>query len=153
MRNKIEFEFNAEAFKKNVVVFEVSPETILKEINKKMNSEAGFNEYLDLLKHCTNLTLDEITALYPSEKKFIFEKFKEVNSDFFLTLPKLKEAIDKIGIVNYLAEIIKDSGILDPLKKVIQKIIKESFNDQFASLLKRGTETHGNTDGDSLKNV
>ncbi len=148
MRKKIEFDYEFENLgKKKVIVFEVSPETLISEFNQKMNSNSGLNEYLELLKHCINLTVDEFKQLYPSEKLFIYEKFKEVNADFFLLLPKLKHVIDEIGITKFLSETIQKSGIVEPLKEVMAGILGKSFNDQFAGLLKQGIQMPGSMDG------
>lgn len=154
MKESVTFTLNCEELgPKEITCYEVSPEKLLKELRKKMAESKGgnlpLNEFFHLLTHCCSLTLEEIEKLYPSEKKFIFEKFKEANVDFFLIYPKIQDAIKKLGVWNYLIEIAKELNLMEVAKALILNTWKETF----AGSSNQGTSILKNTDGDSLNGV
>jgi hypothetical protein len=97
--------------------------------------------------------VDEFKKLYPSEKSLVFEKFKEANVDFFRIYPKVKEGLAKLGVVGFLADLVKELKLMDVLKAYIIKIWNESFLKDSASLQKTDTTYLGSTDGDSSKEL
>jgi len=102
-----------------IVTFEIS--TISSLINSKIFLAT-------LFKFVNKKISNEIKKLYPSEKKIVFEKFKEANSDFFLTYPKVQELIKKLGIIDFLVEIAKELKLLNILKAIITETWSGSLN-------------------------
>lgn len=155
MRRKVEFELETEQLgKKKIVCYEVSPEVIISELRKKIEEketkelEAG--DAFDLLKYCCNLSPEEVMKLYPSEKKVLFEKFKQANEDFFLIFPKVKEGLEKLGVVDFLVNLIKDLKLMDILRMYITELWQRNSNPEFVNSLKQDIEDLKNTGGVSI---
>lgn len=154
MKRKVEFELQTENLGNvKITCFEICPEQIISEIQGKMevkkDENVPFSEFFDLLKHCCSLSWEEFCKLYPSEKKIVLEKLKEANSDFFLTYPKIQEAIKKLGVMDFAIEILKELKVMETIKGIILQAWSGSWNRESAGLSGQDTLNHGNTAGDS----
>lgn len=158
MKRTITFELDSEALGKiKVTCFEVCPEILIKELRDKMTEKSEENlplgEFMNLIKYCCTLTMNEIGQLYPSEKKIVFEKFKEANCDFFLTYPKVREVIDKLGIIDFLINLAKELKIMEVIRAIILNAWNGNLNAESANSLSQDTMNHGSMAGDSLSAV
>ena len=158
MRRKIEFELETEKLgKQKITVYEVSIDAIISELRQKATEKVDGNipigEFMDLIKHCCSMGIDDFKQLYPSEQKVVIEKFKEANYDFFLIYPKIKEVVIKLGIVDAIVELGKQLKVAEILKSYILTIWQGALNKESADLSKPDTASPGNTDGDFLKDA
>lgn len=116
---------------------------------EKSEENLPLGEFMNLIKYCCTLTPEEISKLYPSEKKIVFEKFKEANSDFFLTYPKIREVIDKLGVMDFLINLAKELKLMEVVRAIILNAWQGSWNKESAPLSVEATETLKNMAGDS----
>lgn len=102
-----------------VELYELRPFDLL-ELHQKIQAEAlPLGEYERLLPLCTNLTKDQLTALYPSEFSEVLAAFKEVNRDFLAPWPTIKKVSEKVGLVDWLVDLATKSGFLEKMKTAI----------------------------------
>ena len=133
MRNQKTIELETQAFgKKKVTVYEVSPLSLLKTFKEKLSQGADVREDWDFLSQCTDLTKEEMSQLYPSELRVLFDGFKEVNTDFFLIWPPVQRAVQKLGLVDWAIELVQKSGIMGPLKEQIIASFQKNLNTQLS---------------------
>jgi len=105
-----------------VEVFELRPLDLLevhKTAQEKKESGLPLGEYERLLPLCTNLTKEQLMRLYPSEFAEVFRIFKEVNRDFLAPWPTLKNVFEKVGLGNWLVDLLNESGFLNSMKTAI----------------------------------
>jgi len=158
MRTEIEFEIKTQKLGlKKITVYEVSVDAVISELRQKAAEKKDGNipigEFMDLIKHCCSMGIDEFKQLYPSEQKVVIEKFKEANQDFFLIYPKIKEVITKLGIIDAIVEWGKQNKIVEILKAYFLTIWQGDLNKESADLSKPDTESRGSMDGDFLNDV
>lgn len=138
--------------KLEVSVYELRPLDLL-EIHKiaqeKKSSTGSLGEYERLLPLCTNLSKEQLLKLYPSEFAIVFENFKEVNASFLAPWPTIKSAIDKVGLVDWLVDLVQKSGLLEKLKKTISLDLQSLS----ASSLKEGISDPNSMDGGITKSL
>lgn len=87
---------------------------------KEDNIMTIINQFLPLV---TNLKIEDVEDMAPSELKLIWEAFKEVNADFL-------EWVEHLGIT-----------------KMLGSLIQKQLNEAFAGLSSGDTLTPGITDG------
>ncbi len=108
-----------EGEKKDVTIYEVRPKEVY---NIFFDSDKGSNlttELKDFLPKCTSLTLDELADLYPSDMEVVIKEFKEVNASFLAPWPSLKKIIQRLGVTEWLINMLEKSGMKDKISKVI----------------------------------
>lgn len=118
----------------HVEVHEIRPKDVYNFARRtREGGQTETNEFGELLGCCTNLTMEQITDLYPSEMEQVIKAFKEVNASFLAPWPTLKSVIEKLGLVNWIAQVLEESGIkekiastfLDDWKRLVQGSSKE----------------------------
>jgi len=128
-----------------VKVLEVRPLDLL-EIHKDIQAEGlPIGEYERLLPLCCTMTKDQIVKLYPSELALLIEDFKEVNSDFFAPWPTIKKVIDKVGLADWLADLLQKSGFLETMKKAISLDLQRLSASLPAGVITPQSDTDGGT--------
>lgn len=76
----------SEGLKREVKVYEIRPKDLIKSFEKG----GSFNLMIEnILPLCTNLKVDEILDLFPSDMELLWDSFKGVNATFFLTTGKM----------------------------------------------------------------
>lgn len=122
----------------NITVYEIRPRDVLEIFgyeNTDEKDKVTAGELNTFLVKCTDLTLDQISELYPSDLGIVINAFKEVNKSFLAQWPSLKEMISKLGLVDFIIKMIEDSG----MKNAISKKIMKDWNELAVSLLKEDT--------------
>jgi hypothetical protein len=119
--------------KLEVAVFEVRPFDLL-EIHQEIQAEGlPIGEYERLLPLCTSLTREQLSGLYPSELELVINAFKDANKSFLAPWPTIKKIIEKIGLGDWLADVLKQSGIMEKTKTLLsldlQKVSVSSPNE------------------------
>jgi len=133
--------------KLEVKVYEVRPLDLM-EIHKEIQREGlPVGEYERLLPLCCTLTKDQILQLYPSEIQTLVDSFKDANQSFLVPWPTIKKIIEKIGLGDWLANLIQESGLMDRLKTALSSDLQKVS----VSLPKEDTVTRKSTGGGSSK--
>jgi hypothetical protein len=128
-----------------VVVYEVRPLDFL-EVHKEIQAKAlPVGEYERLLPLCINIPKERFTKLYPGEIEEIIDAFKEVNSAFLAPWPTIKTVIEKVGLGQWLADLLKESKIMDHLRTALSLDLQRAS----ASLPREDIEAPNSTDGGS----
>jgi len=130
----------------NVEVYELRPLDLLEihqSVQDKKLSGASLGEYERLLPLCTNLTKEQLLKLYPSEFATVLEAFKEVNRDFLAPWPTIKQVIEKVGLTQWLVDLLHESGLLTNMKKAISL----DWQKLSVSLQSEDTPVPNSTDG------
>lgn len=102
-----------------VVVYELTIKQIIKLIQGDLLADLSLDSFKaqlsdNVLPKCTNLKLDEMMEMAPSELNLIWEKFKEVNSTFF--------------------DLARKAGLQEVLESTINNL-KEAMLGDFSKLL------------------
>lgn len=102
--------FQLEGFEKQITVYELTVKQIIEFMQKdiKDTSLFGFkNQIEDLIPLASNLTMEEVYGMAPSEIKTIWNNFREINNTFF-------EMSQQLGLTSLLGDlkqaIIEDFG-------------------------------------------
>jgi uncharacterized protein YdeI (YjbR/CyaY-like superfamily) len=111
---------------KEITVRELRVKDIKEIIEKGENLSEGLNQIADILPLATDLTLDQIEDMAPSELQIIWDAFREVNAVFF--------------------DLVAKTGIVETLKSSILKDLTALF----AASSDQATESPGNTDTPSF---
>jgi hypothetical protein len=127
----------------DVTVYEVRPMDLLELHNNIQQNKLPLGEYERLLPFCTNLKLEQLTSLYPSEMKKIIDAFREVNSDFFAPWPTIKKLAEKVGLVELITDLLNQSGFLPAMKTAISR----DWQSLFASFVNEVIQPQKGTDG------
>ena len=95
--------FNIDGYEKSFTVNELTVKEIIglmQEDESEDVSLEGFRDKLSksVLPKCTNVTMDELIEMVPSDIKIIWDKFNEVNSVFF-------DVAHKMGLQSMLDEL------------------------------------------------
>ena len=106
----------------------------------------SFHEYEKLLTRCCSLTKTDLAELFPSDLELVFQAWKSVNRSFLSPWPTIKSLIDRLGLAEWLAQVIEESGIKENMKN----ILVNNWQGLFADLSNEATPEPGNTDGSSL---
>lgn len=102
-----------------VTVYELRPFDLL-ELHQKIQAEAlPLGEYERLLPLCTNLTKAQLVSMFPGEFAEVLDAFKEVNRDFLAPWPTIKKVSEKVGLVDWLVDLLTKSGFLEKMKTAI----------------------------------
>lgn len=128
-----------------VEVYEVRPFDLLEIHNEIKQKGLSVGEYERLLPLCCNLTKEQLLNLYPSEMEEVLSDFKEVNRSFLAPWPTIKKAVEKVGLTEWLVDLINQSKILEKMKEAISL----DWQDLFASSLNEATQIQSSTDGGS----
>ena len=127
-----------------VTVYEVRPLDLWNDFEEA--KKGGFHEYEKLLTRCCSLTKTDLAELFPSDLELVFQAWKSVNRSFLSPWPTIKSLIDRLGLAEWLAQVIEESGIKENMKN----ILVNNWQGLFASTLNEATLEPGNTDGSSL---
>jgi len=99
---------------KEILIKELRVKDVLELMETSEGQEKSWTDLIkEFLPRVTNLTIDELTAMAPSEIQQIYDAFKEVNAAFF----EMARAVGmdaaltelKTGIQKQLAGIVADS--------------------------------------------
>jgi hypothetical protein len=102
-----------------VTVFEVRPLDLLKIHQTIQADKLSLGEYERLLPLCCNLTKEQLSRMYPGEFAEVLEDFKEVNRDFLAPWPTIKKVSERVGLVDWLVDLLTQSGLLEKMKTAI----------------------------------
>lgn len=76
----------SEGLKREIKVYEIRPKDLIESFERGGSFSLMIENILPL---CTNLKLEEILDLFPSDMELLWDSFKSVNSTFFLTAGKM----------------------------------------------------------------
>jgi hypothetical protein len=126
-----------------IKVYEVRPFDLL-DIHKEIQNEGKpIGEYERLLPLCCNLTREQLATLYPSEMEQVISSFKDANKSFLAPWPTIKTVIEKIGLGDWLADVLKKSGLMEKVKMVLSSDLQKVS----VSLPREATANPNSTDG------
>ena len=129
----------------DVKVFEIRPLDVYKAYDAAKES-GGFEFLMEdagYVARCTDLGVDKLKLLYPGDIELLIAAFKEVNSSFLAPWPTIKKVIQKVGLVEWLGQVIENSG----MKAKIGDSLTESLKEFALDLPSADTSESGNTDG------
>jgi hypothetical protein len=128
-----------------VTIYEVRPLDFL-ELHQKIQKEhLSIGEYERLLPLCVNISKEQLLQLYPSEMEEIIDAFKEVNRSFLAPWPTIKKTIEKVGLVDWLVDMIQKSGILEHMKTALSLDLQKVSVSLPTSDIKPPNSTDGGT--------
>ena len=111
---------------RKITVFELSVRQI-RNIIEEMDSLDN-EKVLEVLEMCSDVTLEQIEEMAPSDIRQIWDAWSEVNADF---LHLIRQAMKR-----------------PPIQRAIDDFLSAILTDAFAVLPNAGTPAAGNTDGD-----
>lgn len=117
--------FEIEGYEKKVIVNELTIKQIISLMEKDVLGDASLDHLRSqfeetILPMCTNLKLDDLLEMAPSDVKHIWGKFREINEAFF--------------------EMARDAGLLNLVSGIKEAIIAD-FSKLAVSSSKQGTPT------------
>ena len=116
-----------------VAVYEVRPIDLYTKLQQCVGKKMSSTEYQGLLEICCNLTSKQLAGLYPSELEVIIQHFKEVNASFLAPWPTLKAMIEKVGLTDWVVEVIETSGV----KKIFSEALITDWKKLAVTSLKK----------------
>lgn len=128
-----------------VSVFEVRPADVYAAYDaiRKGGSLKVLIEDEYFLERCTDLGMEDVRNLYPSEMEKLIDAFREVNSSFLAPWPTIKRLIQKVGLVDWLGQMIEKSGI----KNQVADQLVETWSHIAQDLQNEDTPESGSMDG------
>lgn len=128
----------------NAKVFEIRPADVYKAYDaaKEKGLEIFFeDEYY--ISRCTSLSVTQLKTLYPSDLELLLTKFREVNSSFLAPWPTIKKLVAKVGLVEWIGQILETSGVKEKLGETLAETFSAIAQDSQNEVI---TEP-GTTDG------